>query len=110
MANLIAETVMSRKTYITISSDDFPSEYVKERMLSLRSTHILYVLDSLQENTAKVRNIKKYLLAVLFNAPTTVDNYYSALVNHDERLRQGHSLYKPMRKKRKECINNGNRL
>jgi hypothetical protein len=110
MANLIAETVMSQKANITISSDDFPYEYVKERMLSLRSTHILYALDSLQANTSKVRNIKKYLLAVLFNAPTTIDNYYSALVNHDERFRQGHSPYKPMRKSRKERINNGNRL
>ena len=51
--------------------------------MKLDSSHIQYVISSMQENTTYVRNIKKYLLATLYNAPTTIGNYYSALVNHD---------------------------
>jgi len=51
--------------------------------LKLDSEHIEYVLSSLKKNTSEVRNIKKYMLAVLFNAPTTIDSFYSAQVNHD---------------------------
>ena len=56
---------------------------VKSRLLKLDGEHIKFVFDCLQENTTKVRNIKQYLLTTLFNAPTTIGNYYSALVNHD---------------------------
>ena len=51
--------------------------------MKLDSSHIEFVLDCMQENTTKVRNIKQYLKAVLFNAPSTIGNYYTALVNHD---------------------------
>ena len=66
-----------------ISGDDFPAEVVKSRFLKLNSTHIQYVMDCMRENTTYVRNIKKYLLAALYNAPSTISNYYSALVQHD---------------------------
>ena len=48
-----------------------------------RSSHIEYVLDRMRENTTYVRNIKKYLLAALYNAPATIDSYYTSLVSHD---------------------------
>ena len=51
--------------------------------MKLNSGHIEYVLDCMHQNTTKVRNIKKYMLAVLFNAPSTIGSYYTALVNHD---------------------------
>ena len=53
------------------------------QFLKLNSSHIEFVLDCMRENTTKVRNIKQYLKAVLFNAPSTIDSYYTALVNHD---------------------------
>jgi len=56
---------------------------VKSRLLKLNGEHIRFVFDCLQANTTKVRNIKQYLLATLFNAPTTIGNYYTSLVNHD---------------------------
>ena len=56
---------------------------VKEKLLRVNSMHIGYVFDCLKQNTTYVRNIKKYLLASLFNAPSTMGSYYSALVNHD---------------------------
>lgn len=51
--------------------------------MKLDSEHIRFVMDSLQKNTTEVRNMKQYLLAVLFNAPTTISNHYTAQVNHD---------------------------
>ena len=83
IVELILETVCSARQTIRIAGDDFPAEVVKSRLLKLNSEHILYVLDCMAENTTYVRNIKKYLLAALFNAPSTIGNYYTSLVNHD---------------------------
>lgn len=83
VVDLIAETLCSRKQYIVIAGDEYPTELVKEKLLKISSSHIEYVFDCLDQNTTYVRNIKKYLLASLFNAPSTMDSYYSALVNHD---------------------------
>lgn len=89
VADIIIETLCSTKNTINIAGDDYPARLVKEKMLKITSSHIEYVFDCLDKNTTYVRNIKRYLLATLFNAPSTIDNYYSALVNHD--------LYSPNR-------------
>ena len=83
VVDLIAETLCSRKKTIVIAGDEYPAEMVKEKLLRVNSMHIGYVFDCLKQNTTYVRNIKKYLLASLFNAPSTIGSYYSALVNHD---------------------------
>lgn len=83
IVELLVDTVCSARQTIRVSGDDFPAEVVKSRLLKLDSEHIRYVLDCMQNNTTYVRNIKKYLLAALFNAPSTIGNYYSSLVNHD---------------------------
>ena len=83
LVELIVDTVCSRRETIRIAGDDFPAEVVKSRFLQLNSSHIEYVLDRMRENTTYVRNIKKYLLAALYNAPATIDSYYASLVNHD---------------------------
>ncbi|MFA0814581.1 MAG: DUF6017 domain-containing protein [Anaerofustis sp.] len=83
IVDLIVETLCSTKPTICISGDDYPASLVKEKLLRLTSTHMDYVFECLDKNTTYVRNIKKYLLATLFNAPSTIDSYYSALVNHD---------------------------
>ena len=80
---LILETVCSKRKRILIAGDEYPAELVKAKFMKLDSSHIEFVLDCMQENTTKVRNIKQYLKAVLFNAPSTIGNYYSSLVNHD---------------------------
>jgi hypothetical protein len=80
---LILETVVSKSESIVIASSKYPTELVKSKFLKLNSSHVEYVVDCLKSNTTKVRNIKKYLLAVLFNAPTTISGYYQAEVNHD---------------------------
>ena len=68
---------------IRIAGDDYPAEVVKSRFLKLDSSHIEYVLERMRENTTYVRNIKKYLLAALYNAPATIGSYYTSLVSHD---------------------------
>lgn len=83
LVELIVDTVCSARKTIRIAGDDYPAEVVKSRFMKLDSSHIEYVLSSMQENTSYVRNIKKYLLAALYNAPSTINSYYSALVNHD---------------------------
>lgn len=83
IVDLIVETLCSTKPTICISGDYFPAALVKEKLLKLDSQHIDYVFECLDKNTTYVRNIKKYLLATLFNATSTIDSYYSALVNHD---------------------------
>ena len=83
MLELLVDTVCSTRKMIRIGGEDFPKEVVKSRLLKLDSSHIEYVISSLRENTTKVRNIRAYLLTSLYNAPTTINSYYTALVNHD---------------------------
>lgn len=81
--DLMVETLCSTKDVINVSGDDYPAQLVKEKLLRINSLHIGYVFECLKKTTTYVRNIKRYLLATLFNAPSTIDNYYSALVKHD---------------------------
>ena len=83
IVELMTETVCSKRKFIRIAGNDFPAESVKSRFLKIDAEHIKFVFDCLNANTSKVRNIKQYLLTVIYNAPTTIGNYYSSLVNHD---------------------------
>ena len=83
IAELIVDTVCSARKTIRIAGDDYPAEVVKSRFMKLDSSHVQYVMDCMKDNTTYVRNIKKYLLAALYNAPTTINSYYSSLVQHD---------------------------
>ena len=83
IVDLMLETVCTARKKIRIAGDDYPAELVKSKFMKLNSEHIRFVLDCMQENTTKIRNIKQYLKAVLFNAPSTIDSYYTSLVAHD---------------------------
>ena len=83
MVELMVEAVCSRKETIRVAGNDFPQAVVKSRMLKLDREHIVFVFDCLKENTTQVRNMKQYLLTVLYNAPATIENHYAAQVNHD---------------------------
>lgn len=80
---LVVETVCSKRQIIRIGGDDRPIEVVKSRFMKLNSEHIRYVMDCFKENTTKIRNIRQYMLASLYNAPTTIESYFDALVRHD---------------------------
>ena len=83
IVNLIVETVMCKNDKILIASNWYPASLVKKKFLMLTYSHIEYVLHCMRGNTTKVKNIKKYLLAALCNAPSTMNGYYQAEVNHD---------------------------
>ena len=83
IVELLVETVCAKRKATRISGADFPHEIVRSRFLKLDSSHIEFVMECLQKNTTQVRNMKQYLLAVLFNAPTTMNNHFTSLVNHD---------------------------
>lgn len=81
--DLLTETVCTQKSSLVIAGDTYPAAVVKSKLLKLNSEHIEYVIDCMHTNTTDIRNIKKYLLAALFNAPSTIDSYYTSKVNHD---------------------------
>ncbi|MBQ3795976.1 MAG: replication initiator protein A [Butyrivibrio sp.] len=80
---LILETVICKSDEIVIASNRYSANFVKGKLLKLNFFHIQYVMDCWQKNTSKPNNVKKYLLASLFNAVSTMDAFYTAEVNHD---------------------------
>ena len=83
IVDLMTEMVCTQKSSLVIAGDTYPAAIVKSKLLKLTSEHIEYVIDCMRENTSDIRNIKKYLLAALFNAPSTIDSYYTTKVHHD---------------------------
>ena len=83
LLEIMLDAVCSTSPTIRINGEDMPQQVVKSRFLKLNSSHIEYVLQAMIENPSAIRNIRAYLLTALYNAPLTMDNYYSALVNHD---------------------------
>lgn len=83
IVEIMLDAICSSKPFIRIAGEDMPQEVVKSRLLKLDSDHINFVLECMHNNTTKVRDIKRYLLTTLYNAPATISNYYTALVNHD---------------------------
>ena len=83
IVGILLDTVCSRKKEIRIAGEDMPAETVKSRLLKLDDSHVEYVLECLDKNTTDIRNIRSYILTALYQAPTTISSYYSALVNHD---------------------------
>ena len=80
---LMVDTVCTTRSTVHISGDDKPAEVVKSQFLKLDSEHIRFVMDGLKDNTTRIRNMRQYLLATLYNAPLTIGNYYRSLVSHD---------------------------
>ena len=84
LVELMVDTACSGRKRIRIAGADHPAQTVRERFLTLDSSHIEYVLERLNETAAPVHNIRQYLLATLYNAPATIDSYYAAQVRHDQ--------------------------
>ena len=83
IVDLLQETVCSTRSRIRVAGNDYPAEVVRAKLLKLNGEHIRFVMDCLKQNTTRIRNIRQYLLTVLFNAPSTMSGYYTALVAHD---------------------------
>ena len=83
ITQLVQETVCNTRNRIRVAGNDYPAEVVQSKLLKLNSEHLRFVMDCLKQNTTRIRNIRQYLLATLFNAPSTMNSYYAALVAHD---------------------------
>jgi hypothetical protein len=83
MVELIAETISFKRENMFIGNVEYPYQFVKNKLLKVDSSHIQYVLECLHDNTTKIRNVRAYLLTSIFNAPSTINHYYRAEVNHD---------------------------
>ena len=83
IVDLVQETVCSTRSRIRVAGNDYPTEVVRSKLLKLNGEHIRFVMDCLKQNTTRIRNIRQYLLTALFNAPSTMNSYYAALVAHD---------------------------
>lgn len=83
IVDLLVETIMCKSDKVLIASNWYSGALVRGKFMKLDYSHVEYVLYCLEGNTSKIKNIKKYLLAALFNASTTMGSYYQAEVNHD---------------------------
>ena len=83
LVEIMLDVVCSTKETIRVNKEDVPHEVVKSRFLKLTYEHIDYVLLALKRNTSDVKNIRAFLITTLYNAPTTMDAFFKALVNHD---------------------------
>ena len=83
MVEIMTETVCSKRKTIRVAGESLPTSIVSSRLMKLTDEHIRFALYGMKENTTKIRNIRQYLLTVLYNAPTTISSYYTAKVNHD---------------------------
>lgn len=88
IVNLLVDTCATNRKLLRIAGDDKPAEVVRSRFMKLNADHIRFVLKCLAENTAPVRNMKQYLLASLYNAPTTMQLSYQNQTNHDLAMRR----------------------
>ena len=83
IVNLLVDTCATNRKLLHIAGDDKPAEVVRSRFMKLNADHIRFVLKCLAENSSPIRNMKQYLLASLYNAPTTMQLYYQNQTNHD---------------------------
>ena len=83
IVDLLVDTCATKRKMLRVAGDDRPAEVVRSRFMKLNADHIKFVLKCLAENSSPIRNMKQYLLASLYNAPTTMQLYYQNQTNHD---------------------------
>ena len=83
VVELIVETLSTSSETITISGEAYPAALVRQRFMQINSLHIEYIFSCLEKSGSDIRNIKRYLLTTLFNAPATMNSHYDAMVRHD---------------------------
>ena len=83
IVDIMTEVMVSTQPKMWIAKNEYSTNLVKGKLMKINASHIEYILECFHANTSKIYNIKKYLLAAIFNAPSTIDSYYRAEVNHD---------------------------
>ena len=79
----MVDMIAGKRKSLRIGDTEYPQWLVRERVLSLTASNVEYVMGMIAENLGKIHNMRKYMMAALFNAPTTMDTYYTQLVHHD---------------------------
>ena len=87
IVDLLVDTCATNRKLLHIAGDDKPAEVVRSRFMKLNADHIRFVLKCLAENSSSIRNMKQYLLASLYNAPTTMQLSYQNQTNHNLAMR-----------------------
>ena len=87
IVDLLVDTCATKRKMLRVAGDDRPAEVVRSRFMKLNADHIKFVLKCLAENSSPIRNMKQYLLASLYNAPTTMQLFYQNQTNHDLAMR-----------------------
>ena len=88
IVDLLVDTCATKRKMLHVAGDDKPAEVVRSRFMKLNADHIRFVLKCLAENSSPIRNMKQYLLASLYNAPTTMQLFYQNQTNHDLAMRR----------------------
>ena len=88
IVDLLVDTCATKRKILHIAGDDKPAEVVRSRFMKLNADHICFVLKRLAENSSPIRNMKQYLLASLYNTPTTMQLFYQNQTNHDLAMRR----------------------
>ncbi len=83
LMEIALDLMCSKQKYVRIEGDEKPIKVVQGAIMKLDSSYLSYLIDNLSKNSTKVRNVKQYLLAALYNAPLTMQTYYQSWVNHD---------------------------
>ena len=79
---IMVDVVCSKRKTIRVSGDDKPIEVVRSQFMKITREHIEFIMHCMKENTSKIKNMKQYLLATIYNAPLTMGNYYSSLAQY----------------------------
>lgn len=83
IVEIMVDTICSDSRQIRVAGSNYTSAIVKSQFMKLNSSHIRYVMDSMDKRTSNIRNIKRYLQTALYNAPITIDSHYTAQAQHD---------------------------
>ena len=97
---VMVDLIAGKRESLNIGGTEYPQWLVRKRILSLTASHVEYVMGMIAENLGKIHNMRKYMIASLFNAPTTMDNYFTQLVHHDMHTEEWYEMSQKMAHKR----------
>ena len=84
LVEIMLEVAMNRSPTIRLNrEEEYPAAYVRERFRKITSEHVEKVFEGIRENAGRVKNVKAYLLAALFNAVSTIDHHYAMMAAAD---------------------------
>ncbi len=84
VVDTIVDAIISTRPTFLIKKQELPAEAVKSRLLKIKTAHIDYAYDCLQQAKSKIINVPNYILTVLYNSLSGSEIFYKNWVQHDE--------------------------